>query len=156
MLKIILYIGRNVSKLQFIPGFFSLEKPYGIHGNNIFIDPTATSLKLPENNFHPTDISLNLLETISLFDNEVGIYISTNSKIIIDTLSQMIRQDAIEGENIVINVLDEDNRLLTISGFDSEGYLTNWPSGCLSADFDLVDEKIKEFKTKLEKNMINI
>lgn len=150
MSKVTVYVGRNVSELKFCTGMFSQETPYGIFEGTIYINPMSTSRHMPETNLHPTDICLALVKDVDWCLNRWDLSISTTSKHVIDSLGELIRANVLKIQDISINILNEDNQIDSVAGFDAEGYLTNWPVGCLSPNFDLLEEKIKELKNKIE------
>lgn len=149
MSKITVYIGRNVSELKFWTGMFSKETPYGIFEGTIYINPNSNSRKMPETNLHPTDICLALFKDVQWCLNRCDLSISTTSKYVIDSLGDLIRSNVLKTQDVVINILNEDNQIDSVAGFDTEGYLTNWQVGCLSPDFNILEEQIKEFKNKI-------
>jgi predicted ATPase len=64
------------------------------------------------------------------------IVIETHSSQMIEAIGEGVRRDVVSGDDINITLFeknDDDCTDITLSGFDSEGYLTNWPAGFLSA-----------------------
>ncbi|MDH2373604.1 AAA family ATPase [Cobetia sp. 3AK] len=71
-----------------------------------------------------------------LGDKSIRFIFETHSNHIIDGLGDSISEGKISSDNITITLFSKDLQGTTItesSGFDSEGYLTNWPAGFLSA-----------------------
>lgn len=120
--------------------FVANKRPFSISRAK---GPRIIVLEQPELHLHPAlqyKFGLAISKVISQA-RRANLYfvIETHSKHLIDAIGESIRSGDIE-ESIVnialFEKMDDGVTNTTISGFDSEGYLTNWPVGFLSPDYD--------------------
>ena len=129
-MKIYVYCGLNIADLRFsceagrdvVQGLNSEGKV--VHGIS------ATSRTLPENGKHPRVYAEHLLKEIKWCKDNWDLHITTNSQVTVNLLGDMIENGLLDKDDVIIYILSSDNsKIDVISGFDSEGYLENWPYG---------------------------
>ncbi|WP_207809204.1 MULTISPECIES: AAA family ATPase [unclassified Pseudomonas] len=97
-------------------------------------------IEQPELHLHPAlqyKFGAALAQIASMSKSrDFRIVIETHSSQMIEAIGEGVRRNIITGDDINITLFeknDNDCTDITLSGFDSEGYLTNWPAGFLSA-----------------------
>ena len=101
-------------------------------------------LKNPEAFKHPNVFMVDVAQSIKkAIESDIQLLIVSHSKFLLDLLGELIRLKKINAEDVKINLMDENNKLLQVSCFDNEGYLVNWPVGFMSPDFDIIDTVFK-------------
>ncbi|MEX5567139.1 AAA family ATPase [Pseudomonas syringae] len=105
--------------------------------------PRVIVLEQPELHLHPAlqyKFGLAIAKVISQAKRlDLYFIIETHSKHLIDAIGESVRHDVIDEEIVNIAIFEKPESgvtTTTISGFDSEGYLVNWPIGFLSPDYD--------------------
>lgn len=97
-------------------------------------------IEQPELHLHPAlqyKFGLAIAKAASLIGNDkFKFVIETHSKHLIDALGESVRDKTISESEINISLFEKnisEFTSVTLSGFDDEGYLKNWPAGFLSA-----------------------
>lgn len=131
MKNIYIYCGLNVCDLKFQQAC-GKAVVQGFNKGVVTYSVDATHRHLPENSKHPRKYAEFLKKEVVRYKDYCELHISTNSKVTINLLGQMVEDGILSKENIKIYVLSEDNLNVEVeSEFDDEGYLVNWPSGFL-------------------------
>uniref|UniRef100_UPI0039058B97 AAA family ATPase n=1 Tax=Pseudomonas putida TaxID=303 RepID=UPI0039058B97 len=102
--------------------------------------PRILILEQPELHLHPAlqykfGESIAKVATLAKLHDVIFI-IETHSKHLIDAIGQSIREDELDETSVNIALFEKSDYGITetsLSGFDNEGYLVNWPIGFLSA-----------------------
>ncbi|NAP04930.1 hypothetical protein B1F73_22745 [Pseudomonas syringae] len=97
-------------------------------------------IEQPELHLHPAlqyKFGLAIAKVISLVkERDYNFIIETHSKHLIDAIGQSIADSIIDQDYVNITLFEKGTSGVTdvtLSGFDNEGYLVNWPAGFLSA-----------------------
>jgi predicted ATPase len=97
-------------------------------------------IEQPELHLHPAlqyRFGLAIAKVASMDSaKNIKFVIETHSSQMIEAIGESIRQNIISGDDVNITLFEkneEDCTEITLSGFDEEGYLVNWPAGFLSA-----------------------
>ncbi|ERU64964.1 TPA: AAA family ATPase [Pseudomonas aeruginosa] len=105
--------------------------------------PRIIVLEQPELHLHPAlqyKFGLAIAKVLkSAKKQDLYFVIETHSKHLIDALGEAIRDQQIPEEIVNIALFEKSESGVTqtkISGFNSEGYLINWPIGFLSPEYD--------------------
>ncbi|HDS0919446.1 TPA: AAA family ATPase [Pseudomonas putida] len=124
--------------LEFVAHF--KRRPFGLNRSK---GPRVIVLEQPELHLHPAlqyKFGLAIAKVISRVHRaDLYFVIETHSKHLIDALGESIRNEVIDESIVNIALFEKKDNGVTstsISGFDSEGYLFNWPAGFLSPDYD--------------------
>lgn len=105
--------------------------------------PRVIVLEQPELHLHPAlqyKFGLAIAKVISQAKRlDLYFIIETHSKHLIDAIGESVRHNIIDESIVNIAIFEKPETgvtTTTISGFDSDGYLVNWPIGFLSPDYD--------------------
>lgn len=105
--------------------------------------PRVIVLEQPELHLHPAlqyKFGLAIAKVISQAKRlDLYFIIETHSKHLIDAIGESVRHDVIDEGIVNIAIFEKPESgvtTTTISGFDPDGYLVNWPIGFLSPDYD--------------------
>ncbi|WEJ74574.1 AAA family ATPase [Pseudomonas sp. PSE14] len=97
-------------------------------------------IEQPELHLHPAlqySFGLAIAKVIKLSNHrDYNFIIETHSKHLIDAIGQSIAEDTIKNSDVNISLFEKDpsgSTKVSLSGYDNDGYLINWPAGFLSA-----------------------
>ncbi|MDH1263557.1 AAA family ATPase [Pseudomonas sp. GD03944] len=103
----------------------------------------ALVIEQPELHLHPAlQYKFGLaIANVAALGKQLGytFVIETHSKHMIDALCEAVRCKSISSEDLSICLFEKEGAGQTkirFSGFDDNGYLTNWPAGFLAPDYD--------------------
>ncbi|MDG9810833.1 AAA family ATPase [Pseudomonas juntendi] len=124
--------------LEFVADF--RRRPLGVARTK---GPRIMVLEQPELHLHPA-LQYKFGQAIAKVASrahraDLYFVIETHSKHLIDALGESIRASEIDESTVNIALFEKMDDGVTntaISGFDSDGYLINWPVGFLSPDYD--------------------
>lgn len=128
-MKIYVYVGHNIRDLRY-NNVVGRNVQYGLDGKGGLILGIEDSFRrLPESYLHPVKFIENLKFSINFCADAWNLHLTTNCKIILNVIGDLIEQKSISHEDVEIFILDDSNcKIETVSTYDDSGRLMNWPS----------------------------
>lgn len=141
MSKVTLYVGKYVDQIKFQQG----GGPYGINEGEVIINPVNETYRiLPETGKHSSVFAKEFAEDVVRCQGLWDLHVSTHSHVLISVLGSMIDIGLLSKDNVQIVMMNEDNSIVEITGFDDNGYLLEeWIPGFMDWEDDFLINGIK-------------
>ena len=107
------------------------------------VTPIVFSIEQPELHLHPrlqavlADLFIQAVKAARANGVEIRLVIETHSEQIINRLGRRVSEDAIGREDVAVVLFDKPSFAIPtdvqVTGFDNEGFITNWPYGFFEA-----------------------